>query len=162
MSELRTERLVLSPVAEDDADFVLALLSDPGWLANIGDRDVRTVEQARAYIADRFSASLWLVARDAGSGEPLGLCGVVAKRFGLEHSDLGYAFLACHSGRGYATEAARAVLAYALGPMGHARMMAFTKLENLPSQAVLLKIGFRREADRRLPDHEDDSAVFST
>ena len=162
MSELRTERLVLTPVAEDDADFVLELLNDPGWIANIGDRGVRTLDAARAYIADRFAASFWLVARDAGAGELLGLCGVVANRPGLEHSDLGYAFLERHSGKGYATEAARAVLAHALGPLGHARLLAITTLNNLPSQAVLLKIGFRREADRLLLDHAEASAVFST
>ncbi len=162
MTELRTERLVLTPVAKGDADFVLELLNDPGWLANIGDRDVRTAEQARAYIAERFAASFWLVVRDAASGERLGLCGIVANRPGLEHSDLGYAFLERHSGKGHATEAARAVLAHALGSLGHEKLLAVTALENLPSQGVLRKIGFRREADRRLPDYEGDSAVFST
>jgi RimJ/RimL family protein N-acetyltransferase len=162
MTTLRTDRLRLSPVEEDDTAFVLELLNDPGWLANIGDRGVRTPEQARAYIAERFTPNFWLVARDAVSGERLGLCGVVPTRPGLEYPDLGYAFLAQHSGKGYATEAAAAVLAHALGPLGHKRLLAITSLANTPSQRVLEKIGFRREADRRLPEHADASAVFST
>jgi RimJ/RimL family protein N-acetyltransferase len=161
MTTLQTDRLVLSPVHADDAAFVLELLNDPGWLANIGDRGVRTLDQAQAYIAERFTPNFWRVVRDAASGEPLGLCGVVPTRPGLEHPDLGYAFLARHSGKGYATEAAAAVLAHALGALGHNRLLAITTLGNTPSQRVLEKLGFRRETDRRLPDHADDSAVFS-
>jgi RimJ/RimL family protein N-acetyltransferase len=161
MTTLRTDRLVLAPVEEGDTAFVLELLNDPGWLANIGDRGVRTLDQARAYIAERFTPNFWLLAKDAASGERLGLCGVVPTRPGLEHPDLGYAFLARHSGKGYATEAAAAVLAHALGPLGHKRLLAITTLANTPSQRVLEKIGFRREADRHLPDHEHASAVFS-
>jgi RimJ/RimL family protein N-acetyltransferase len=160
MTELSTPRLRLTPVTPTDADFVLEILNDPGWLANIGDRGVRTADQARAYIADRFEGKAWWVVREADSGEPLGLAGIVPSRPGLETPDLGYAFLARHSGRGYATEAARAVLDHARGPLAIARLAAITTLSNAPSQRVLEKLGFVRGEDRRLPDHEDDSAYF--
>ena len=161
MSELATERLRLSPVTEADADFVLEMLNDPGWVANIGDRGVRTLEQARDYVAERFDGKAWWVVRDTASGEPVGLCGIVPSRPGLETPDLGYAFLARYSGRGYATEAARAVLQHAQGSLGLGRLAAITTLSNAPSQRVLEKIGFRREGDRRLPDHDEDSAYFT-
>ena len=161
VTTLRTDRLVLTPVTTADVQFVLEILNDPGWLANIGDRGVRNPEQAKTYIAERFAPNFWVIARDADSLEPLGVCGVVPTRPGLEAPDLGYAFLARHSGKGYATEAAAAVLAYALGSLGHKRLMAITTLQNTPSQRVLEKIGFRRQADRQLPDHADASAVFS-
>jgi RimJ/RimL family protein N-acetyltransferase len=161
MSELSTPRLRLTPVEHSDAEFVLEILNDPGWLANIGDRGVRTLEQAQGYIADRFAGKAWWVVRDAGSGEPLGLCGVVPTRPGMETPDLGYAFLARHSGHGYATEAAKAVLDHARGALGHARLAAITTLGNTPSQRVLEKLGFVRGADRQLPDHDDMSAYFS-
>jgi RimJ/RimL family protein N-acetyltransferase len=160
MSELSTPRLRLTPVAPTDADFVLEILNDPGWLANIGDRGVRTADQAAAYIAERFEGKAWWVVREAASGEPLGLAGVVPARPGLETPDLGYAFLARHSGRGYATEAAQAVLDHARGPLGIERLAAITTLSNTPSQRVLEKLGFVRGEDRRLPEHEDDSAYF--
>ncbi len=162
MSGVQTARLAFDRVTESDAAFVLELLNDPGWLANIGDRGVHTIEAARAYIVDRFDASYWLVVRDAATREPLGLCGVVPTRLGLDLPDLGYAILARHSGQGYATEAAAAVLAEALGPLGHPRLAAFTSLANLASQRVLEKIGFRRLGVRRLSDHADDSAYFET
>ena len=160
MSELSTARLRLTPVLDSDAEFVLAMLNDPGWLANIGDRGVRTLEQARAYIADRFAGKAWWVVRDAGSGEPLGLCGVVPTRPGMEVPDIGYAFLARHAGQGYATEAAQVVLDHARGPLGYSRLAAITTLANTPSQRVLEKLGFVRGADRQLPDHAEASAYF--
>lgn len=147
MTRLTTERLTLTDVTQADAEFVLELLNDPGWIANIGDRGVRTLEEARAYIADRFDKSLWLVARDAESGEPLGLCGIVASRPGLEISDLGYAFLARHSGKGYATEAARAVLDWGFRDLELERITAMIHAGNQASIAVAERLGFtpRRE-----------------
>ena len=162
MSEVRTARLAFDRVTQEDAAFVLELLNDPGWLANIGDRGVHTLDEARSYIAERFSKGHWLIVRDVPTAEPLGLCGIVPARLGLELPDLGYAILARYSGKGYATEAAGAVLAQALGPLGHARLAAFTSLANLASQRVLEKIGFRRLGVRRLSDHADDSAYFET
>jgi RimJ/RimL family protein N-acetyltransferase len=160
MTELSTPRLRLTPVDAADRDFVLEILNDPGWLANIGDRGVRTAEQAGAYIVDRFQGKAWWVVRDTATAEPLGLAGIVPSRPGLDMPDLGYAFLARHSGRGYATEAAQVVLDHARGALGMSRLAAITTLANTPSQRVLEKLGFVRGADRRLPDHDDDSAYF--
>ena len=156
---LRLRRLTLS---DTDAAFMIRLVNDPGWIANIGDRGVRDEDQARAYIADRFTPNFWMKVCDAATGEPLGLCGIVPTREGLDYPDLGYAFLARHSGKGYATEAASIVLAHALGPLGHPRLAAITSLDNTPSQRVLEKIGFRPLGVRNLPGHADDSAYFET
>jgi [ribosomal protein S5]-alanine N-acetyltransferase len=160
VTQLTTERLTLTDVTEADAEFVLELLNDPGWIANIGDRGVRTLDDARAYIRDRFAKSLWLVVRDA-SGEPLGMCGLV-DRDGLDHHDIGYAYLARHSGRGYATEAARVVLAHARRTLGHATILAITAPDNTPSQRVLEKIGLKFVQMINLPGHEEPSALFNT
>jgi len=160
VTTLTTERLTLTPPTDDDADFVLELLNDPGWIRNIGDRGVRTVDDARAYIRDRFSKSLWLVVRDA-SGERLGMCGLV-DREGLDHHDIGYAYLARHSGKGYATEAARAVLAHARRELGHETILAITAPDNTPSQRVLEKIGLRFVQMINLPGYDDPSALFTT
>jgi RimJ/RimL family protein N-acetyltransferase len=161
VTELRTERLTLTPVTLDDDAFVLELLNDPGWLQNIGDRGVRTLEDARAYITDRFSKSLWLVVRDR-FGERLGLCGIVDGREGLEHPDIGYAFLARHAGKGYATEAARAVLAHAREVLGLKTVLAITTPDNTPSQRVLEKIGLKFVRIIELPGHDGPSAFFTT
>ena len=75
MTLLTTERLTLSPPQETDAAFVLELLNDPGWIANIGDRNVHDLNAARTYIVERFSKSPWFVVRDP-EGVPVGLCGI--------------------------------------------------------------------------------------
>ncbi|HEV2531525.1 GNAT family N-acetyltransferase [Phenylobacterium sp.] len=160
MTELRTERLTLTEVTLDDAEFVLELLNDPGWIRNIGDRGVRTLDDAQAYIRDRFSKSLWFVVRDR-SGERLGMCGLV-DRDGLDHHDIGYAYLERHSGQGYATEAARAVLAHAQAALGHETILAITAPDNTPSQRVLEKIGLRFVQMINLPGHAEPSALFTT
>ncbi|WP_309091779.1 GNAT family N-acetyltransferase [Phenylobacterium sp.] len=158
---LKTERLTLTPPEPADAAFVLELLNDPGWIANIGDRGVRTVEDARTYIAERFSKSPWFVVRDP-SGEPVGLCGIVVGREGLDSPDIGYALLARHAGHGYATEAARAVLAHARQAMGLSKVAAITAPGNVASQRVLEKIGLRFVQMINLPGSEEPSAYFST
>jgi RimJ/RimL family protein N-acetyltransferase len=116
---LHTQRLVLDELETDrDADFILALLNEPGFLENIGDRGVRDLAGARAYLAEGPRAAYagygygrWRATERAG-GRPVGLCGLV-KRDGLKDPDLGYAFLASVWGRGYASEAARASLDHA-------------------------------------------------
>ncbi|MFC3070151.1 GNAT family N-acetyltransferase [Phenylobacterium soli] len=160
MTILRTERLRLSPPTEADADFVLELLNDPGWIQNIGDRGVRTLDEARAYIRDRFSKSLWLVVRD-GAGERLGMCGIVEGREGLDSPDLGYAFLERHSGKGYATEAARVVLNHARQVLGVGKLAAITAPNNTASQRVLEKIGFKFQQMIDLPGYDEPSAYFT-
>jgi RimJ/RimL family protein N-acetyltransferase len=149
VTRLATARLRLFPVVEADAAFVLELLNDPGWIRNIGDRGVGSLAAARTYIGDRFSAGVWFVARDA-AGERLGVCGIL-QREGLDSPDLGYAFLQRHSGQGYATEAAAAVLNHARQVLGHAKIAAVTKPQNTASRRVLEKIGFRCVDERELP-----------
>jgi len=146
--ELRTARLRLTPPVEADAPFVLELLNDPGWIRNIGDRGVRSLDDARAYIRERFGKSLWLVVRDA-AGEPLGTCGLVEREV-LDSPDLGYAFLERHSGKGYATEAAAAVLKHAREVMRLPKLAAITAPGNQASQRVLEKLGFRYVEIREL------------
>lgn len=158
--EFKTERLTLSPPTPDDAPFVLELLNDPGWIANIGDRGVRTLDEARTYIADRFAATPWFVVRDA-SGEPVGMCGIV-EREGLDSPDIGYAYLERHAGRGYATEAARVVLRHAREALGLSKIAAITAPDNTASQRVLEKIGLKFVQMINLPGHEDASAYFTT
>ena len=159
--EFKTERLTLTPPTADDAPFVLELLNDPGWIANIGDRGVRDLDGAAAYIADRFARSLWLVVRDP-AGEPVGMCGIVEGREGLDSPDIGYAFLARHSGKGYATEAARMVLKHAKEVLGLPKLAAITSPDNTASQRVLEKIGFRFVQMIDLPGHDGPSAYFVT
>ena len=163
---LETERLVLREVTVQDAAFVLDLLNSPGFLDNIGDRGVRTLDEARAYIEERVLGSyrdhgfgMWLTAQKS-DGAAVGLAGLV-RRDGLEFADLGYAFIQRAWGRGYAQEAAAAILAHTRGPMGIPKLAAITTPENFASMAVLRKVGFTFHGMVTLPGAERESTYFT-
>jgi [ribosomal protein S5]-alanine N-acetyltransferase len=164
---LETERLSLREVTVDDATFMLELLNSRGFIEGIADRGVRTLEAAAAYIEQRVLSQyrehgfgMWAVV-PKGQTEPVGLAGLV-KRDVLPHVDVGYAFLESAWGRGYATEAAAAVLAYARGPLGLETVVAITSPDNTASQTVLQKIGLRFVEMLDLPGWDEPSAYFST
>src|SRR5438874_2706269 len=104
-----TNRLTLRPLAADDAPFILALLNEPSFLQFIGDKGVRTIDDAREYICtgarDGYSRRALYLAARREDGAPVGMCSLV-KRAGLDEVDLGFAMLAKYRGCGYATEAA--------------------------------------------------------
>jgi RimJ/RimL family protein N-acetyltransferase len=163
---LETERLVLKELTLEDRPFILELLMSRGFRENIGDRGVRDLESAGGYI-ERARAGyaangfgLWRCDVKA-TGEAAGLCGLV-KREGLEHPDVGYAFLERFWGSGLASEAAAASLAYGRDVLGLSTIVAITTAANVGSIAVLKKIGLRDAGTIRLPGYDHDSAYFTT
>src|SRR4051812_19167719 len=85
LPELETPRLTLRRLVLDDAAFITRLLNEPSFLANIGDRGVRNLADARRYLEagpfamyDRFGFGLWRVVRRA-DGAPLGMCGLLKR-----------------------------------------------------------------------------------
>lgn len=166
MRILETERLTLSELEAADAPFILELLMSRGFIENIGDRGVRDLESAGGYI-ERARAGyaangfgLWRCDLKT-TGEAAGLCGLV-KRDGLEHPDVGYAFLERFWGTGLATEAAAACLEYGLKTLGLPVIVAITTPANASSQAVLRKIGLRDAGLVRIPGNDHDSSFFTT
>lgn len=144
---LETARLQLRRLDLDDAPFVLRLVNEPSWLRFIGDHGVRTVDDARGYIRNgplamyaRHGFGLWLVERK-GDKRPLGQCGLL-KRDGLDHPDIGFAFLPDYWGQGYAQEAAAATLAYGHDALGMPEIQAITSLDNEASIKLLQRLGF--------------------
>lgn len=161
-----TQRLRLREFTLQDAAFVIELLNEPDWLRFIGDKGVRTLDDARCYLREGPLASyasngfgLWAVERRA-DGELLGMCGLI-RRPTLEHVDVGFAFLARHRGQGYATEAARAALQHGFAVLGLARIDAITTPDNSASQRVLERVGLRREGARRLGESREELALYS-
>jgi [ribosomal protein S5]-alanine N-acetyltransferase len=166
MTILETERLALRELAPGDEPFILELLNEPGFLNNIGDRGVRTLDDARGYIVNSAVASyekngygLYRVALK-GSDEPVGICGLV-RREGLDGPDVGFAFLERFWGRGYARESAARIVEDARDRLGIGRLLAITALENRGSIRVLEKLGFRFERTIKLPSHADESRLFA-
>lgn len=163
---LLTPRLLLRHLdAEEDAGFMLGLLNEPSFLRFIGDRGVRTLEDAREYIRGRVVASyrsfgfgMYLTARRE-DGEGVGICGLV-RREGLEDADLGFALLPGHWGRGYAWEAADAVLEHARRDLGLPRVAAVTDPDNQASARVLVRLGFAFQRVVRLREQGPELRLF--
>jgi RimJ/RimL family protein N-acetyltransferase len=148
---LRTARLALRELEETDAPFILQLLNTREFIDNIGDRQVRSLDDAARYI-DNVRASyrsqgfgLWHVG-DRATGAPLGICGLL-KRDHLEHPDVGYALLPTAFGRGIATEAAAACVAHGRAMLGMQQICAIVAPHNSASIRVLEKIGLHHARD---------------
>lgn len=147
---LETLRLSLRRLTLDDAPFIVRLLNEPSFVRNIGDRGVRTVEQASSYLEngplesyERNGFGLYLVELRE-DGAPIGICGLL-KREELDDVDLGFSLMPEYWGCGYAFEAASAVKQYAREVLGVARLAAITAPHNAPSARLLEKLGFTFE-----------------
>lgn len=145
---IETEHLRLRELVADDAPFILELLNDADFHRYIGDRGVRTLDQARHYIEQgprvsygRHGFGLGMV-EGRSDGVPMGICGFV-KRDHLEHVDIGYAFLPAFRGRGLALEAARAVLLDGRRRLGIERVLGVVTPENHASIRLLERLGLR-------------------
>lgn len=147
MTVLETDRLTLRHFTLEDAPFILRLLNEPSFLANIGDKGVRTEEDARQHLCDGPLASyaahgfgLWGVVL-AANGRLIGMCGLL-RRPTLDAPDLGYAFLPEYWGAGYAVEAADGVVAHARDVLGLTTLLAIASLDNEASIRVLRRVGY--------------------
>ena len=161
-----TERLTLRHLESSDAGFMLALLNDPSFLHNIGDRGVRTVDEARAYITTGPVSKY----RHGGFGmyrigvrandQPAGIC-TLLQRETLEHPDLGFALLPEFRSRGFAYESSAAMIAYARDVLSLVRLVAIAAPGNEASARLLRKLGFAAEHTVRLSEDGEVMALFA-
>ena len=150
MTVLETERLILRHFNPNDAPFILALLNEPSFLRYIGDKKVRTLDDARQYIANGPVATYKLHGFGLYQVElkdthtPVGMCGLL-KREELPHPDIGFAFLPDFWNKGFAYEAAAAVLTDARERLQLDRILAIVNPDNEASIKLLEKLGFNFE-----------------
>lgn len=159
-----TNRLRLRHLSSLDAPFVLELLNDPDFIRNIGDRKVRTLEEASQYVQKNNVASyeqhgfgLYLVESKQGVG--LGMCGLL-RRECHPHVELGYAFLPAARGQNYAFESAQAVVDHGRTILQLPRIVALTAPDNTGSIRVLEKLGFRFDRMVQWMNAERGSRLF--
>jgi len=162
---LGTERLVLGEFSIDDAEFILTLLNTPAWLEYIGDKNVRTIEDAVNYLENGPIKSykengfgLWLILLK-NNCTPIGMCGLV-KRESLDDIDIGFALLPEYSKLGYGYEIANATLNYANQVLRIDKVVAITDSNNIPSIKLLNKLGLQFEKKLKLSEN-DTVLLFS-
>jgi [ribosomal protein S5]-alanine N-acetyltransferase len=154
-TSLATERLTIDPIALADSNFMLRLVNTSGWIKFIGNRNVNSDDDAKAYVQKLIENPdiTYLVVRISTENTPIGIISFI-KRPHLDHHDIGFAFLPEFSGAGYALEAADAVL-QKLIIEGYTKILATTMPSNLKSINLLHKLGmtFEKEVvveDRRV------------
>lgn len=160
MLALETERLLLRPFTTDDAPFVLTLLNEPSFLRFIGDKKVRNLEDARQYLLtgpiatyERHGFGLLLVELK-DSKIPAGMCGLL-KREDLPDPDIGFAFIPDYWGKGFALEAATAVMNDARERLKLTKILAIVSPDNDSSIKLLERLGLSFQRIK------DDVKVFS-
>lgn len=158
-----TERLLLKPTSLADAEFIFKLMNTPKWIEYIGDRNVKTIDSAKAYIANKMMPQLqrlgysnFTILRKSDDAK-IGTCGLF-DREGLEGIDIGFAFLPEYEKKGYAIEATNKLKDLAFNEFGIPELSAITAKSNGASQALLEKLGLKRSGTTKLPN--DDEAVL--
>lgn len=166
MQIFETKRLVLRELDSSDAAFILRLVNEPSWLRYIGDKGVRTLQDAKNYIRSgpvdmyrRLGFGLWLMELKPGM-EPVGICGLL-KRDALDEVDIGFALLPGYWRKGYTFEAATATLKHAKNRLALKRVLAITAPDNQASCAVLEKLGFELEKLVQLTPDDDELRLYS-
>ncbi|MBL0594780.1 GNAT family N-acetyltransferase [Aeromonas veronii] len=162
---ITSSRLILREMIVTDAPFILELLNDGDFYRYIGDRGIRTLEQAQEYIQQgpavsyaRYGHGLYLVERKE-DGASLGICGLI-KRDTLEQVDIGYAFLPQYRGQGYAIEAAQAALADGKSRLGIGQVVAIVTPGNERSIGLLAKLGLVRSRLVKLSEDADECLLL--
>ncbi|HEV7230047.1 MAG TPA: GNAT family N-acetyltransferase [Bacteroidia bacterium] len=141
---LETERLQLNPLDISDAAFISELVNTKGWIRFIGERNVRTPEEAQAYVQKLMSnpAIHYKVVRLKETKSPLGIITFIKREY-LDHPDIGFAFLPSHNKQGYAYEASQALLLEISKNTSYTQILATTVPENTSSIRLLEKLGLK-------------------
>jgi len=167
MNILETDRLILRHLTTDDADFILELLNEPSFIRYIGDKQVRTLEDAGAYVLngpvksyETYGFGLNLVELKS-ERKSIGICGLL-KRDTLPEPDIGFAFLPDYWNQGYAFEAAAAVINHARASLGVEKILAITSPDNEASAKLLGKIGLRFDRLVKLAEDAEEVKLFTS
>ena len=163
----KTKRLILKPTSEEDAEFIFELLNTPKWLKYIGDRNIKSIENAKSYIKTkmlpqlkRLGYSNYTLLRKSDNRK-IGTCGLY-DREGLDGIDIGFAFLPEYEKKGYAFESAKKLINIAFNQFGINEINAITTEDNISSQKLLVKLGFKLDGTTKLPNNNEELLLFKT
>lgn len=161
-----TDRLILKPTTSADAEFIFELVNTPKWFANIGDRNVKSVEAAKAYIKERMTPQLeklgygnYTLIRKIDNTK-IGTCGLY-DREGLEGIDIGFALLPAYENLGYGYESVAKLLEVGIKEFQIKRISAITTKENIASQKLIEKLGLKYVNIIRIPNDEEELLLYS-
>ncbi len=161
----KTERLLLKPTSVADSKFILELMNTPKWIEYIGDRNVKNISSAKAYITNKMMPQLqrlgysnYTIVRNSDDAK-IGTCGLF-DREGLDGIDIGFAFLPEYEKKGYAFEASNKLKEIAFNEFGIPELSAITAKNNGASQALLTKLGLKRAGTVILPNEDEEVLIY--
>jgi uncharacterized protein (DUF3820 family)/RimJ/RimL family protein N-acetyltransferase len=160
-----TQRLRLRRFTQQDQKFIYTLLNTHTWIAFIGDKNIRALDDAAKYIDTLLAGykthgfGLWCV-DEIHTGKSIGMCGLVQRDY-LDDVDIGFAMLPDYAGVGLGFEAASATLRYANQQLGLNTVVAITDEKNQPSIGLLNKIGLHFDSMIQAPGDKNPSLLFS-
>lgn len=161
----KTKRLVLQPTNTDDAEFILELVNTPKWIAFIGDRGVKTIEDAKAYIKNKITPQLQRLGYGnytiivKADGTKVGSCGLY-DREGVDGIDIGFALLPGYEKKGYAFEATNKLKEAAFEEFGLDTISAIVMEKNKASRDLLKKVGLTFEKNITLSNSAEEVMLY--
>ncbi|SHK11321.1 GNAT family N-acetyltransferase [Epilithonimonas mollis] len=165
MKSFETERLILKPAEVKDADFFLKLYNMPSFIKYIGDRNLRTKEDAENYINNRFFPQF----EKLGFGNyvvilkedntKIGAVGIF-EREGLDVLDIGFSFLEKYEGKGFAYESANKLKEVAASDFGVHKISAITTKDNYSSQKLIEKLGLKFQKMVTIPNDDEELMYY--
>lgn len=165
MHILETERLILKAPSAEDADFFLEIYNMPSFIRFVGDRKLRTLDDAKKYIEDRFLPQWqrlgfgnYVVLLKEGTVK-IGAVGIF-QRDGLDVHDIGFSFFEKFQGKGYAYEAAAALQRMVSEKFGIDKISAITTKDNFSSQRLIERLGLTFRNFVVLPDETEELMYY--
>lgn len=159
----QTDRLYIRPTFIDDYEFIYELMNTPKWLKYIGDRGIKSTEDAKQYIKnvtlaqlERLGYSNFTITRKSDQ-KKIGCCGLYDRK-GVDGIDFGFAFLPEFERKGYAHEASKEIIKHVKNDYNINELKAITLPNNIPSQELLRKLGFKHKTNVRV--NEKDVKLF--
>jgi RimJ/RimL family protein N-acetyltransferase len=148
---IETARLTLRPWEDGDLDELTAINADPAvyeWLAGPFTREMNAASIARQQMFQAEHGYCYWAMVERVSGRLIGMAGLMPVGFDadfLPAVEIGWRLSRAFQGKGYASEAAKAALAYGFGPAGLSEIVSFTVAHNRASRAVMERIGMSHE-----------------
>ena len=163
---VETKRLILREITVEDAEFVLRLVNEPSFVSNIGDKGLKNLHDAERFILEgywtnqeRSGYGMFLVELKCGR-DPIGGCGLLYRKV-LDVTDIGFAFLPKYWNRGFAYEAAEAILKYGHSTLEVNKIVGLTSKDNHRSINLLKKLGMDFEKSVKMSDDDSGTVLYS-
>lgn len=167
MQIAETSRLIIFKIEIKDAPFFVELMNTPSWLKYIGDRNIRSVEDAENHLQNHIFKSykekgygFYKIVEKTSPNQAIGVVGLI-KRKTLEHTDIGFGFLPEYEGKGYGYESAMAIMSLAKNKFKLKTVYGITNSDNNRSIHLLGKLGLSYQKRVKPFDDNEELLLFA-